>query len=182
MGLTADQEQIIIGTLLGNSQIEVGADGPCLVMRSRDISWLASKAEALADIQDSMWQQGANYYWRSKADVRLEPFVQLCYSGSIKAATMNCLNRLRNVAVMVWYGDVGCLVGRNRRNACLRTQHLGSSATIVEQFFNEVSAPCSLNYVRGKPVVVFSHEGTLTLMKIIGQILPTNRYHLVPPV
>ena len=181
MRLTADQEQIIIGTLLGNSQIQVGTDGLCLVMKSRDLSWIVSKAEALASIQDSMWQQGANYYWRSQANVCLEPFVELCYNVSVKAVTMNCLDRLRNVAIMVWYGDVGCLVGRNRRNACLRTQHLGSSAAVVEQFFNEVAAPCSLNYVRGKPVVVFSHEGTSMLMKIIGQVLPPNRYHLVPP-
>ena len=180
MQFTPDQQQVIIGTLLGNSKLEVGKDGPYLIMRSRDLSWFASKAEFLADFCDKTWQQYSNYYWQSKANECFEPFLNICYDGTSKIVTMDCLDRLRDIAIMVWYGDTGCLVGRNRCNACLRTQAFGNTSYVVERFFNEVGIFCGTNKVRGKPVVVFTHEGTRTLMKIIGPILPKNRYHLIP--
>ena len=178
--LTSDQQQVIIGTLLGNSKLELGKDGPYLTMRSRDLSWFASKAEFLAEFCDSTWQKCSNYYWRSKPDERFEPFYKMLYDGTTKTISMDCLDKLRSIAIMVWYGDVGCLVGRNRCNACLRVQSFGNTVHLMERFFNEVDTPCRINKVRGKPVIVFTHEGTSTLMKIIGPVLPKNRYHLIP--
>jgi hypothetical protein len=180
MQLTSDQQQVVLGTLLGNSKIEISVDGPCLIMKSHDSAWFASKAEFLQDLHDSTWRQYGNYYWRSRPDECFEPFVKMCYKETQKFVTMDCLDRLRAIGIMVWYGDSGCLVGRGRRNACLRTQRLGDSAYVVAQFFNEVNTACCINLVRSKPVIVFTHEGTKTLMKIISQIIPPNRYHLIP--
>ena len=179
MILTSDQRQVIIGTLLGNGFLEA-ADGIYLVMRSRDPEWLASKAKVLADLEQTVWTSRSNYYWRSKADPLFEEFDALCYDGDRKAARMECLDALKNIGLMTWYGDIGCLVGRQRRNACLRTQAFGLSTETALRYFNEVGLPCRINRVRHSPVLVFSLDGTERLMKIISPVLPKNRYYLVP--
>jgi len=178
--LTSDQEQIILGTLLGNGRLEMGLEGPYLLMKSRDPLWLEGKALLLAEVKHARWRSRSNYYWRSREDSCFERFDKLCYSGYDKVARMEILDTLRNIGLMVWYGDVGCLVGRKRCNACLRTQSLGKSNEVARRYFNEVRLPCNINLVRQKPVIVFSYEGTRMLMKVVGSVLPRNRYHLIP--
>lgn len=180
MNLTTDQRQVIIGTLLGNGRLESSSDGPYLLMKSRDKLWLSSKAHILSDIEQANWVSRGNYYWRSIADPVFDEFDDLLYDGNNKIVRMEVLDVLQGLGVMVWYSDVGCLVGRNRKNACMRMQAFGKSTEIAVQFFNEVSAPCRINTVRNKPVIVFALEGTIMLMKIIGTLLPENRLHLVP--
>ena len=119
MNLTEDQKQVITGTLLGNSEIEVGEDGLRLVMHSQDLLWFTQKAYFLSELQEESWQQNSNYYWKSRPDDCFEPFFNNLYDGVAKTVTMECLDRLKNIAIMVWFGDSGCLVGRNRNNACL---------------------------------------------------------------
>ena len=177
--LTSDQRQVIFGTLLGNGFIE-SPEGFYLVMKSRSAEWLSSKAKVLANFEQAVWTSRGNFYWRSKADPIFEEFDNLCYDGHKKVARMECLDMLKNVGVMTWYGDSGCLVGRDRRNASLRTQALGLSAETAARYFNEVQVPCRINQVRQRPVLAFSLKGTERLMKIIGSVLPKNRYHLVP--
>lgn len=178
--MTSDQKQIIIGTLLGNSKLLKDNDGYYLEMKSRDSIWLESKAHALKDIAYSRWMSHGNYYWRSKSHESFYEFKELCYSEHNKVFKMECLNSLRNIGIMVWYGDVGCLVGRTKQNACVRTQAFCGSESIAHQFFNEIDADCNISYVRQKPILTFTLKGTTTIMKIVYSVLPTNRHHLVP--
>lgn len=179
MKLSSDQRQVILGTILGNGFLE-SADGLYLVMRSRSPEWLASKAKVLADLEQATWTSHSNYYWRSAADPIFEEFDALCYDKHQKIARMKSLDMLNRIGLMVWYGDCGCLVGRVRKNASLRTQALGLSAEAGCRFFNEVAMPCKINTVRQRPVIVFTLSGTERLMNVIGPVLPKNRHHLVP--
>lgn len=178
--LSDDQKQIVMGTLLGNSRLQVNSDGVYLLMKSKDSSWLHAKGDCLKCIEQCRWRSKGNYYWQSISHECLDEYYDLLYDGGKKVASMSYLDRLRDIGVMVWYGDVGCLVGRNRNNACLRTQALGETNEVVEKFFNEVNVPCNINRVRRKSVIVFTLDGTRQLFKIIGHIIPENRFHLVP--
>lgn len=178
--ISSDQKQIILGTLLGNGCLRDGEVDPYLVMRSRCPLWLESKAQKLQELEGARWEQNGNYYWKSNPDECLRKFKKRCYEGKDKCAKMPTLDLLRNLGLMVWYGDVGCLVGGTRRNACLRTQFFGQSCDIIKQYFNEVQLECKINLVRQNPVIVFSFEGTKSLMNLVGPILPKNRLHLVP--
>jgi len=180
MQLKPDQKQVILGTLLGNGRLEKSPEGLYLLMKARDPLWQSSKAHVLGKLEQATWTSRGNFYWRSTADPVFAEIDALCYNGHKKRARMECLDRLTNIGIMTWYGDCGCLVGRKRRNACLRTQALGLSTEIAGQYFNEVGMPCRVNKVRKQPVLVFSLEGTKKLMEIIGSVLPTNRHHLVP--
>lgn len=90
---------------------------------------------------------------------------------------MEWLDSLRDIAIAVWYGDNGALIGRKYRNACLRTQAFGLEGNqIIEKYFNEVGLPCSINKSRSSYIIVFSVPGTEALIKMISPCLPKNRY------
>lgn len=180
--LSADQSQVILGTLFGNSVLEESENGVCLIMKSRDKKWLDLKADCLFEFESSRWQSNGNYYWKSEPNDIFSKFFTLIYNHGNKSARMDCLDSFRDIGIMVWYGDTGCLVGRDKKNACVRTQAFGDTNEIIKQFFNEVNAPCNINQVRNKPVIVFTRDGTRMLTRIIGHLLPINRLHLLPPV
>lgn len=181
MQLTSDQTQVILGTLLGNSRLERDESGLYLLMKSRDEMWLRSKSQILSNFGQCSWTSRGNFYWRSVSnDAIFGLFDDLIYDGEFKKIRMSCLDKLNFIGVMTWYGDIGCLVGRTKMNACLRVQAFQDTANTACQFFNEVGVSCRINNVRGKPVIVFTLDGTKRLMYIIEPVLPQNRYHLVP--
>jgi len=173
------QYQTLLGTLLGSSKIEISDDGYHLAMRSTDPYWLRSKVHDL-EIGGQFFERGQFYYWRSAPSKVLKEAHAFCYEGKKKVVSMEWLDMLRDIGIAVWYGDVGCLVGRAKGNACLRTQAFGEDNQLICQYFNEVGIPCNINKVRGKPVIVFAVDGTHILMNLVAPVLPLNRYHLVP--
>jgi len=178
--LNDDQKQVILGTLLGNSQLVQDKVGICLLMRSSSKEWLDAKADSLECIHRKRWKKKANYYWQSKYLTYFDKIYPGWYRDGEKSITMKHLNLMTPIGLSVWWGDLSCLVGKSRLNICLRTQNLREGAKIVHKFFNEISIPCNLNVVRGKNVVVFTVEGTKKFLNLIGQHLHPSRYHLIP--
>ena len=183
------QRQIVIGTLLGNSRLESDLTGVYLLMRSRNKDWLDCKAEYLQAWERSRWVSGKTYYWVSVADPVFEEIDKLCYVGCQKMARVRWLSKLMQIGYMTWYCDVGCLVGRNRRNACLRTPSLSNLEEAVE-YTNMVFAPeseqdggrpaCRLSSKSRYKTIIFTQSGTAALMKLIIPVMPKPMYHLIP--
>lgn len=177
-----DHRQIILGTLLGNGYICKGRKNAYFCMRhSKDhLPWLQSKAAELRDFgsKTAWYNYKTTYTWRTTCDPLFTELRQMCYRDGKKTVTMEWLDVLRWLAIAVWYGDSGCLTGRNMKNACLRTQSFGYDGNkIIERYFNEVGIPCNMNKSRKSWVIVFTVTGTEILMSnIVAPHLPRNRW------
>ena len=184
-----DQKQTVYGTLLGTSKLEHDATGTYLVMQSRNKDWLACKASELKNLERDCWRKDKTYYWVSRSDPFFEEADQLCYVDGRKAICETWLDALRDIAFVVWYGDVGCLVGRNRRNACLRTPALFNVELAVD-YLNRLfldrlgdDNACRLNMTgkyKTQQTIVFTQQGTLVLIDLISQVMPQILYRLIP--
>ena len=177
-----DHRQIVLGTLLGNGFICKGRKNSYFCMRHsvNHLDWLKSKASELTAYESSTpWHQHeTTCTWRSGCDPVFNELRSLCYLNGKKEVSMVWLDQLRSMAISVWYGDSGCLTGRNHKNACLRTQSFRYEGNqVIERYFNEVGMPCSMNKSRKSWVIVFTVPGTETLMsKIVAPNAPTNRF------
>jgi hypothetical protein len=176
-----NQRQIILGSLLGNGYICKGRKSDYFCMRHsvNHLPWLQSKAAELTEFNAGKpwYQHETTCTWRSRCDPVFNDLRKLCYPGGKKQITMDWLNPLRDIGIAVWYGDSGCLTGRNNKNACLRTQSFDLEGNqIIEKYFNEVGLECSMNKSRKSYIVVFSVKATTRLIEMIGNCLPTNRY------
>jgi LAGLIDADG DNA endonuclease family len=176
-----DHKQILLGSLLGGSYICQGTKNCYLCMRHsiNHLPWLQSKADELKEYASANpWYVSKNTAtWRSVSDPVFTELKQFCYSNGKKEVHMEWLDKLRDIAIAVWYGDSGALVGRKFRNACLRTQSFGQDGNkIIEKYFNEVGLSCHLNKSRNSYIVVFTVHGTESLIKMIAPCLPKNRY------
>jgi len=180
MNMFEHKNQIMLGTLLGNSKLVTYRKNACLWMRNKDQAWLESKAYDLKQYEDCFYFKRNVYHWRSKSHEVFEEFDDMFYSDTQKIVTPVILDFLRDIAISVWYGDCGCLVGRTRTNACLRTQSFGHKGNqIIADWFNSVGIECNLNKHRSDYVIVFSCGGTRVLFGMISPLLPKNRHHLV---
>lgn len=176
-----NQKQVILGTLLGNGYICNGTKNCYLCMRHsiKHLSWLQSKAQELEFYGSATpWYiSGTTCTWRSVSHVAFTELRRFCYPNGQKEVCMEWLDQLRDIAIGVWYGDSGSLIGRKAKNACLRTQSFGKEGNdIIARYFNEVGIPCNLNKSRGSYIVVFTVPGTEILIKMIAPCLPKNRY------
>ena len=177
-----DHRQIVLGTLLGNGYICKGRKNSYFCMRHSvdHLPWLQSKAAELEvyGSKTPWYQYNTTCTWRSACSPLFNELREMCYPGGEKTVSMEWLNALRALAIAVWYGDSGCLTGRGKKNACLRTQSFGYEGNkVIEQYFNEVGMPCHMNKSRKSWVTVFTVAGTETLMsKIVAPYLPKNRY------
>lgn len=172
--------QIIFGTLLGNSKLLCIEDNFVLHMRSRNELWIKSKANELKQHTNFLNEYKGFYNWRSKPSPIFKSFNEDLYKNKNKYITMDLLDRLKDLGIAIWYGDTGCLVGRTRMNACLRTQSFRKKGNeIIAEWFNSVGISCKINKHRHSYVIVFSLEGTRKLFKMIAPLLPANRYYLL---
>ncbi len=177
-----DHRQVVLGALLGNGFICRGRKNPYFCMRhsEKHLEWLKSKAAELTHYESSTpwYKYNRSWTWRSCSDPCFSELRSLCYPNGKKEVSMPWLDSLRSLAISVWYGDSGCLIGRGRKNACLRTQSYGLEGNeIIERYFNEVGMPCSMNKSRKSWVIVFTVPATETLMsKIVAPNTPPNRF------
>ena len=188
--LVGTQKQIVLGTLLGNGRLERDATGVYLVMKSRNKDWIGCKAKYLRSYERDSWRNGKTYYWVSQADEVFRELNQLCYVECQKTASVKWLMQLDRIGYMTWYCDVGCLVGRGRRNACLRTPSL-SNVKHAAEFTNtklaallEGEQACKMTKTgkqsKENKAIVFTHGGTSALMHLIADVMPVSMHHLIP--
>lgn len=79
---------------------------------------------------------------------------------------MRTMNRLRDIALAIWYGDCGFKYSNKRIGI-----HCGRKPgriPIFCRFFNEVSMPCR---IRGDDLI-FDVEGTRSFLRVVGHRLP----------
>jgi hypothetical protein len=177
-----DHKQIVLGTLLGNGYICKGRKNAYFCMRHNidNLFWLQSKAAELEVYASKTpwYQYKTTCTWRSACSPIFNELRDFCYPNGVKTVCMEWLDQLRAEAIAVWYGDSGCLTGRGKKNACLRTQSFGEEGNkIIERYFNEVGISCNMNKSRKSWVIVFTVPGTEILMsKIVAPHLPQNRY------
>ena len=176
-----NQRQIIAGAILGNGYICSGTKNSYFCMRHsvKHLSWLQTKASELTHYGAATpWYiSGTTCTWRSVSHPVFTELRKFYYPNGKKEISMQWLDQLRDMAIAVWYGDSGTLIGRKMKNACLRTQSFGLEGNqIIERYFNEVNIPCNINKSRKSYVIVFTVPGTETLIRMIAPWLPKNRY------
>ena len=182
-----DQRQVVLGTLLGNGYICKGKKNHYLCMRHsvHHLDWLKSKAMELGDLASAnpWYEYETTWTWRSRCDSIFVELRKLYYPKDVKEVSMDWLDSLRDIAIAVWYGDSGCLAGRNSKNACLRTQSFGFKGNkIIETYFNEVGFPCSMNKSRNSFVIVFSVHSTRKFLTMVAPYLTKKKLaDLLPP-
>lgn len=101
----------------------------------------------------------------------------ILYDGNKRQISMNVLDSLRDVALAIWFLDGGSKTGRDRKNAYLNTTRFGEAGTeIVLDYFNSLDMTCNINRDADRFKVLFTVDGTLTLLKIIAHRFPTFMY------
>lgn len=168
-----DVKQIIYGSLLGAGYICKGKKNDFFSIRhsQKHDLWLKAKASELTEFAcPTPFNKYHNTLtWRSTSHPFFTELKKEFYDEDGKKITMEWMDRLRDLAIVVWFGDSGCMTGRGNKNACLRTQSFGLEGNqIIERYFNEVNIPCSINKSRKSYVIVFSIEGTRKLFKLIA--------------
>lgn len=182
-----DHKQIILGCLLGNGYLCKQSKNAYFYMKhsERHLSWLQTKAMELDDYKsETPWYNNkSSYTWRAASMPAFNSLYDLCYKNNTKTVSMEWLDQLRAMAIAVWYGDSGTLIGRGKKNACLKTQSFGKEGNeIIAKYFNEVGMPCNLNRAKDVFNITFTVPGTKTLLsKIVAPYLPENRYFKLTP-
>lgn len=173
-----DIKQIILGSLLGNGYICHGRknDYFCMKHSMKNLQWLRTKAAELKELasQKPFYEYENSMTWRSSCNTFFTELRNKYYKDNEKCVTMEWLDQLRDLGIAVWFADCGSMVGRGNRNACLRTQIFKEGNKTIEQYFNEVGMPCSLNKSRKSYIVVFTHEGTEKILSMIANCLPKD--------
>ncbi len=173
------EKQIIYGALLGNGFIVDPPKGlHCyLVMRQskkQDVTSLKYKAEELKAFarQSSLYTDAHDYRWTSISHPDFDLIRSFCYKDKEKHVTMDWLNTLRDVSLMVWWLDKGFW---SDGNVALNTTNLkkGNNLKVVAQYFNEVGMPCKLENTK----LYFDEEGSRQFLRVIGHRVPPVLHH-----
>ncbi len=181
-----DVKQILYGGLVGSSYICKGTRNDYLCMRhsERHRDWLKAKAAELYRFASKkpFYQYNSTMTWRSTCHPVFSELRKEIYQENEKVITMKWLDRFRDLAVAVWFGDSGCMIGRGQKNACLRTQSFGKEGNlIIEKYFNEVGIPCSTNKYKDSYMITFSLPGTRNLFEVVANTLLSPKLVRLPP-
>lgn len=162
------ERQIIYGALLGNAFIVDPPKGlHCyLVIRQskrQDITAFQYKAAELRAFarQSPIYSDAHDYRWTSISHQDFDFIRDFCYRDKKKNVTMDWLNELRDVSLMVWYLDRGFY---KEGKLGLNISNLKGAQPVICQFFNEVYMPCHLEGSK----LVFDDKGQEKFLKTIA--------------
>jgi hypothetical protein len=166
------EKQIIYGALLGNAFIVDPPKGlHCyLVIRQskkQDTAGFQYKAAELRAFarQSPVYSDNHDYRWTSISHQDFDFVRDFCYKNKKKNVTMEWLNQLRDVSLMIWYLDRGFY--KDGRFG-LNTANLKNAQSVICQFFNEVYMPCKLDGNK----IVFDEKGRDKFLKTIAIRVP----------
>lgn len=173
------EKQIIYGALLGNAFIVDPAKGlHCyLVIRqskSKDVNSFLYKTQELRAFSRSkpIHHNINDYRWTSISHQDFDVIKDFCYCDNKKKVTMDWLNVLRDVSLMVWYLDKGFY---KKGKFGLSIVNLRSSVNTIKQYFNEVGMSCNLINSN----IIFDEKGKEKFLKVIAHRIPEPlRYRL----
>lgn len=168
--------QIIYGTVLGGSSIVRPVQGKnCyLAMRDRDLEWLTYKTQELSaffKMDEATIKRDKNTFrCYSVAYPAFNDFYSQFYQDGEKIVRKEILERLNDVAWMIWFQDAG---RKSSRKAYLRTHKFGEEGTVmIADYFNSLDVECSPHLARGRHEIVFSNKGAHEFLKVISRCLP----------
>ncbi len=173
------EKQIIYGALLGNAFIvdppkglhcylvirqSKRQDYDSFLYKSLELKAFARQAAVYSDTHD--------YRWTSISHQDFDMVRNFCYKDDKKHVTMDWLNVLRDVSLMIWYLDRGFY---KDGKFGLNTVNLKGSQSVIHQYFNEVGMPCKLEGCK----VIFDEFGKREFLRVIAHRVPVPlRYRL----
>lgn len=170
--LTHYQEQIVLGSLLGRGMIISPPGNRECYLRLRqslkeDVNIIAYKAMELKNFSrpKAFLEDKHSYCWNSISHKEWGELYNFCYKNGKKNITMEWLDKLTQVALAMYYLDVGKI----KEGLIELSVSRCSSKELICTFFNEVDCFCELE----KNKIKFNKKGTDTLIKIIGQSMPS---------
>ncbi len=165
--------QVIMGTVLGGSSLVKPARGRnCyLFMRSKNLDWMRFKAQELEPFSNGQITQEKNSYrWHSNCYPLFYEMRDRLYENGKKKVTVELLNDVGPMALIVWYGDCGRIV---RRKAVFNTHKLGADSTeAISEFFKLANLENKVTKERGYLRVIFDQDSTISLVKLLLQVNP----------
>lgn len=172
--ITDFQKQIIMGTILGGSSIVKPKNGKncCLFMRDKNLNWLQYKSAELQGLtsQKPLNEDQNTYRWHSNCYPVFNEFYSMFYKNDQKIVSMEILDKLRDIALAIWYGDAGKLV---KDQAVLNTHRFGEKGTeIITDYLNIISYDCKSIKERNNSRICFTPDSTIRFFKLIGEKLP----------
>lgn len=174
--ITDWHRQVIIGTVLGGSSIVKPAKGRnCyLFMRSKNEDWIKFKSLQLEPFASShaTTKEGNSYRWHSNCYPVFCEYRDLLYKNGAKQVSMEILDTIRPIGLMVWYADCGRTV---RGKAVLNTHKLGEKSTnTICKWFNLCGYDCRAYKERGYWRVQFTPESTYSLLSGLAKLNPPS--------
>ena len=170
--LTHHQEQVVLGSLLGRGMIiSPPGNRECYLRlrqsRKEDINIIAYKATELKKFSrpKAFLEDKHSYCWNSISHKEWGKLHNFCYKNSKKNITMEWLDKLTQVALAMYYLDVGKI----KKGLIELSVSRCDAKELICTFFNEVDCFCKLEKNR----INFNKEGTDNLIKIIGQSMPS---------
>lgn len=171
------QTQILIGTVLGGSSLVKPPRGInyYVSMRSNNDIWLEYKMIEMPDYfpEPKMRKYGNTNRCNSLCHEKITEIRELLYDGTKRKMDMPLLDGLMDTGIAVWFLDSGGKTGRDRKNAYLNTTRFGEQGTnLIRQYFCEVGMECRINRDGRRLKVLFTVDGTLSLLKTIAHRFP----------
>lgn len=171
------EKQVIYGVLLGNAFIVDPPKGlHCyIVMRQskkQDINSFLYKTSELKAFarQSAIYKDRNDYRWTSISHQDFDAVKSFCYKDNVKNVTMDWLNVLKDVSLMIWYLDRGFY---KDGKLGLNIINLKESKNIIHQYFNEVGMPCRLE----KYKIIFEDKGKNEFLRVIAHRIPKPLYY-----
>lgn len=175
------QSQVLIGTVLGGSSLVKPPKGVnyYLSMRGQNEKWLTYKMAEMPDYfaDPKLHKYGKTFRCNSCCSEAITEFRHKLYENGNRKIKMEILDTLKDTALAVWFLDSGGKTGRSKKNAYINTTKFGlEGSEIVMRYFNEIDMRCNINHDGVRLKVLFSVEGTQSLLKVIAHRFPNFMY------
>ena len=178
------QDQIVLGTLLGSGFMvrSIQKETPNYYVgmsETRNDQWFNYKCQELAlfAAKTPVCRSANALKWRSKAGANWH-----CYWNQFHDAEgnltvqMETLDKLKDTALAVWFGDKGFWYTSRRLG--LRTGKFKDGNFTICKYFNEVGIPCDIRTDANNTTrCIFTREGTIAFFATCGHCLPEFMLH-----
>jgi hypothetical protein len=176
------EKQIIYGALLGNAFVVDPPKGlHCYLVirqskRQDPNSFLYKTTELKAFArQSAIYSDSHDFRWTSISHQDFDLVRDFCYKNRKKHVTMDWLDTLKDVSLMVWYLDRGFYKGGKLG---INTVNLKGAQAVIHQYFNEVGMPCRLEGCR----IMFDEKGKEEFLRVIAHRVPPPLYYRLTEV
>ena len=186
---TIAQEQVLLGTLLGDGHIypnnkKIHNNGIVFSHSIKQQKYIDFKTKLIGSLYKSVSDLTSGYgshikSVNTKCNKITQQVCDICYKNNKKTVTKEWLTKLNSLGIAIWYMDDGTL-GGNRAKISIEGFSLDEQETIVNYFIN-LGMTCYLqDDGKNHNILVFSPEGTINLFfSIAPYIIPSMQYKLL---